>query len=77
MCLKEVSKNAASVYDGYKKNNPLMMRKKMTVKDVMFRRDEPERELFHLELSWDTELYVLLAVLILFVIFAIYKVCRR
>lgn len=76
MCLKKFTKNAASVYDGYKKQNPLMMRKKMTVKDVVFRRDEPDTEMFRLELAWDTELYVLLAVLIFLVIVLGCKICR-
>lgn len=76
MCLKKLSENAASVYDGYKKQNPLMMRKKLSVKDVVCRKDEPDRELFRFELSWDTELYVLLFVLVCLMIFAAYKICR-
>jgi len=76
MCLKKISKNAASVYDGYKKQNPLMMRKKMSVKDVVFRRDEPDTELFRFELAWDTELYILLVILILLIIFAGCKIAR-
>ena len=76
MCLKKVSKNAASVYDGYKKQNPLMMRKKLSMKDVVYRKDEPDTELFRLELSLDTELYVLLALLLCLVIAAAYKLCK-
>jgi len=76
MCLKKISKNAASVYDGYKKQNPLMMRKKLSMKDVVYRKDEPDTELFRLELSFDTELYVLLALLCCFVFLAAYKLCK-
>ena len=76
MCLKKVSKNAASVYDGYKKQNPLMMRKKLSMKDVVYKKDEPDTELFRFELAWDTELYVLLAALILLIILAGYKLCK-
>ena len=76
MCLKKVSKNAASVYDGYKKQNPLMMRKKLSMKDVVYKKDEPDTELFRLELSLDTELYVLLALLLLAVLFAAYKISK-
>ena len=76
MCLKKVSENAASVYDGYKKQNPLMMRKKLSMKDVVYKKDEPDTELFRFELTWDTELYVLLAALILLIILAGYKLCK-
>ena len=76
MCLKKLSENAASVYDGYKKQNPLMMRKKMSVKDVVYRKDEPDTELFRFEAAWDTELYALLAVLLCLVILGTYKLCR-
>ncbi len=76
MCLKKMTKDAASVYDGYKKGNPLMMRKKMTMKDVVFRRDEPDREVFRMELAWDCELYILLAFLLLIVVFAAYKIAK-
>jgi len=54
MCFRKLTKNAASVYDGYKKKNPLMARKKLSVKDVVFRRNDPDTELFRLELAWDT-----------------------
>lgn len=76
MCLKKFTKNAASVYDGYRNRNPLMMRKKMAVKDVVFRKDDPDTEVFRLELAWDTELYVLLAALIVLLILAGCKICR-
>lgn len=76
MCLKKFTKNAASVYDGYRKQNPLMMRKKMAVKDVVFRKDDPDTELFRLELAWDTEMYVLLAALIFLLVLLGCKICR-
>ena len=76
MCLKKISKNAASVYDKYKKQNPLMMRKKISVKDTVYRKDDPAAELFRFELVYNAELYVLLVILICLVIFAVYKLCR-
>ncbi len=76
MCLKEMKKNAASVYDGYKKQNPLLMRKKMSLSDTVYRKDEPERELFRFELSWDTELYVLLGILVCLIILAVCKISK-
>ncbi len=76
MCLKKVSKNAASVYDGYKKKNPLMMRKKMAIKDVVFRKNEPDCEVLRFELAWDTELYVLLAAMVLLLIIVGCKICK-
>ncbi|MGN1345897.1 MAG: hypothetical protein ACI4V1_03875 [Eubacteriales bacterium] len=60
---KSLAKQAAAVTDGFKnfKNaNPLMVRKKFQMKDVCFRRDFPEEEVFRCELAFDVELYVLL-----------------
>jgi len=76
LCLKDSMDNAASVYDNYKKQNPLMMRKKMSMEDIVFRKDDPDRELFHLSLSWDAEWYVILTVLILLFFFMGYKICK-
>lgn len=77
MCLKKISENAASVYDRYKKQDHLMIRKKMSVKDTVYRKDDPDTELFHLELAWDTELTVLLTVLLCLLILGMYKLCCR
>jgi len=87
MCLKKSAaktvKNAASFYDkcdsafkGYKKGNPLMMRKKLSVTDVVFRKDDPDTDVFKLELSYDMELYLLIIMLVIALMFMSRKICR-
>ncbi len=56
--------------------NPLMVRKKFEMKDVYFRRDMPEQEVFRCELAFNTELYVLLVAAITVLILILFKICR-
>ncbi len=56
--------------------NPLMVRKKFQMKDVYFRRDLPEKEVFRCELAFDTELYVLLLAAAAILVCVICKMCR-
>ena len=55
------------VYRDFRKHhcgkNALMVRKKFAMKDVCFRRDCPETEVFRWELAFDVEMYVLLLLL--------------
>jgi len=55
--------SVSEAYDRFKKDNPLLMRKKFQMKDVFFRRNEPDRELLRWELAFDLEWYVLLIAL--------------
>lgn len=55
--------------------NPLIVRKKFQMKDVYFRRDLPEREVFRCELAFDTELYVLLIAAALLLLCLICRLC--
>ena len=51
--------------------NPLLVRKKFSMKDVYFRRDDPEAELFRMELGFDVEFWVVaIAALLLLMVFA-------
>lgn len=72
--MRRYAKEAASAYRAYKKRNPLMIRKKLTAKDVVYRREEPDRELFRMEVAWDGELYVLLAVAVVAMAILCWKV---
>ena len=66
MKCSKIRKNAekvTSVFDHFKSDNPLLVRRKFQMKDVCFRKDHPEVELFRWEIAWDAELYVLLLVL--------------
>ncbi len=52
------------------------MRKKFSVKDVYFRRDCPERELFRFEMAFDTDMYVLAVAILLGFALLVYKIAR-
>ena len=56
--------------------NPLIVRKKFQMKDVYYRRDLPEQEVFRCELAFDTELYVLLLAAAVLLLCVICKICR-
>lgn len=53
-----------------------MVRKKFQMKDVYFRRDLPEQEVFRCELAFDTELYVLLLAAAALLIYMLCRFCR-
>ena len=61
--VKDSLKIASDLADRVTSNNPLMMRKKFSVKDVCFRKNAPEVEAFRFELAFDVEVYVLLLLL--------------
>lgn len=65
---KSAVRDMTSVYDDFRKKHPcrkdaLLVRKKFAMKDVCFRKDQPDAEVFRWELAFDVELYVLLLVL--------------
>ena len=53
-------RSVSGAFDCFKNDNPLMMRKKFAMKDVFFRKDHPETELFRTEIAFDLELYVII-----------------
>jgi len=57
-------RSVTGAYDRFKKSNPLMMRKKFAMKDVLFRRNQPDTELLRAEFAFDVELYVILVALL-------------
>ena len=59
--LKDSARSAHVVMDNYKSGNPLLMRKKFLMKDVYYRRDDPDTELLRFEFAFDVEQYVLVA----------------
>lgn len=70
-------KQTSAAFDRFRTDaNPLIVRKKFQMKDVYFRRDLPEREVFRCELAFDTELYVLLLAAALLLLWAVCRVCR-
>ena len=66
--IKEASHAATSSVKNFKKSDPILVRKKMELKDVFYRKSEPKKELFRFEIAFDMEQYlVLVAALCIFV----------
>ncbi len=73
---KSLVKQTSAAFDRFRNDaNPLIVRKKFQMKDVYFRRDLPEREVFRCELAFDTELYVLLLIVAAVLLFALCRLC--
>ena len=85
---KTLAKQTSAVFDRFRNDsnprwvenprwieNPLIVRKKFQMKDVYFRRDLPEREVFRCELAFDTELYVLLLIAAAVLLLGICRLC--
>ena len=53
----------------YLGGNPLLVRKKFSMKDVYFRKDDPDAELFRLELGFDWEFCAVAVALVLVLVF--------
>ncbi len=58
--ITDTTRAATTAVKTFKRSNPLLVRKKMEMKDVYFRKNEPDREVMRFELAFDTELYVLI-----------------
>jgi len=77
---RDTVRSATTAVKAFKKSNPLVMRKKMEIKDVYFRKDEPDRDLLRFELAFDFEEYFIIAagvILLLIVAMGITKWSRR
>lgn len=73
---KTLIKQTSAAFDRFRNDsNPLMVRKKFQMKDVYFRRDLPEQEVFRCELAFDTELYVLLLIAAAVLLLGICRLC--
>lgn len=64
---KSAVREMTSVYDDFRKKHPmkdaLLVRKKFAMKDVCFRKNQPDVEVFRCELAFDVEMYVLILLL--------------
>ena len=73
---KTLVKQTSAAFDRFRHDsNPLMVRKKFQMKDVYFRRDLPEQEVFRCELAFDTELYVLLLIAAALLFWMVMRLC--
>ena len=66
--IKEASRAATSSVNNFKKSDPILVRKKMEIKDVYYRKSEPKKELFRFELAFDAEQYAIVAVAICIIV---------
>ncbi len=76
MC-KCMMKKMTSAFDGFRKDNPLLMRKKFQMKDVYFRKDDPDHEALRFELAFDLEFYVIIIAAILAVLLFAAKIKKQ
>lgn len=74
--LKTTACSVSEAYDRFRHDNPLLVRKKLQMKDVWFRRDQPDVELFRTELAFDVELYVILIAVLVGTVYLFYKIVR-
>ena len=73
---KTLVKQTSAAFDRFRNDcNHLIVRKKFQMKDVYFRRDLPEQEVFRCELAFDTELYVLLLIAAALLFWMILRLC--
>lgn len=74
--IQTTARSVSEAYDRFRNDNPLLMRKKFQMKDVWFRRDQPDTELFRTEIAFDVELYVILIALLAGAVYLFYKIVR-
>lgn len=70
-------KALTAAFNRYKNDNPVLVRKKFQMKDCYFRRDDPDCELFHIDIGFDVEFYVIAAVIISAALILICKISRN
>ena len=61
--ISRTASHVSSALDRFRADDPLLVRRKFQMKDVCYRKDCPEAELFRWEIAWDAEFTVLLLVL--------------
>lgn len=74
--IKTTTRSVSEAYDRFRNDNPLLMRKKFQMKDVWFRRDQPDVELFRTEIAFDVELYVIIIALLAGTAVLFYRIVR-
>lgn len=64
MNINKVTHEAGEAWRSYKKKDPIMVKKTFAMKDVMYRKSSPGRELWHTEVSFDYDFYLLVLALV-------------
>lgn len=59
MNMSNLSSGAASAWSDYKESNPLMLRGTVVMKDTLYRKNSPKKELWSKEISFDYDFYLL------------------
>ena len=68
MDINKIKNDAAHSWNAYKKSDPVMVRKSFQMKDVIYRKSSPGRELWHTEFSFDYDFYALIIAAVLVII---------
>ena len=74
--IRDTARSATRARKTYERSNPLLMRKKMEVKDVYFRKNEPDREMLRFELAFDFEQYFIVAAGVIILLILLYKMAK-
>lgn len=64
MNLTKVTNEAGEMWRSFKKKDPVMVKKTFSMKDVMYRKSSPGKEIWHTEVSFDYDFYLLVLALI-------------
>ena len=64
MNLKKITHASERAIKCYKENDPVMVRKCISFKDVGYHKDDPAKELWHAEMSLDHDFYLATLLLI-------------
>lgn len=57
------AKKLTHAIDQCRSDNPVLVRKKFQMKDVYFRRNTPDAEIFHIDVGFDVELGIMILLL--------------
>ena len=62
--INKITSEAGEAWKSYKKKDPIMVKKTFAMKDVMYRKSSPGREIWHTEVSFDYDFYLLVFAII-------------
>ncbi len=74
--INKSAKEVSSAWKDYKKGNPLILKKSFSMKDSVCRKNSPSKELWHTEVSFNVDQYLVIVASILLVAW-LFIMCRR
>ncbi len=76
MNINKTAKEASGLWKDYKRSNPIMLRKSFSMRDAFYRKNSPSKELWHTEVSFDIDQYLVIVALIAILV-GLCLICRR